>query len=231
MSINCLRSDRIHSAAGERPVVFVVDGSKSFRQAVEPVILSAGCLPRMAASAEEFLAYPRIHGPGCLLSELYLPGLSGMELQTLLAERTELPIIFMSRQVNVQWAVQAVKKGALGIFNKPLAHGLLLREVHHAIECSRAALRHLARLQVLRDRYDSLSAREREVMGFVVAGRLNKQIGGELGIAENTVKVHRCKLMRKMQTRSLAGLITMCMQLRLKGVEPLWDQPEQPYLS
>jgi FixJ family two-component response regulator len=219
MRINCLRIDQNHPAAVERPVVFIVDGSKSFRQAVEPAILSAGCRPRMAASAEEFLAYPRVLTPGCLLSELCLPGLSGMELQGLVAERTELPVIFMSRQVSVQLAVEAVRRGALGVFSKPLEHELLLREVHRAIECSRAALRLRARLQVLRDRYESLTAREREVMDFVIAGRLNKQIGGELGIAENTVKAHRCRLMRKMQTRSLAALITVGIQLRLKGVD------------
>ena len=232
MSPDCRKYvDRIASESVERPVVFVVDGDISFREALELVILSAGYDSRTAASAEEFLAHPRTIAPSCLLSELHFSGLTGLDLQRLVAERAELPIIFMSHQVGVQVAVQAVKNGAFGVFTKPLAHEFLLGEIRSALECSRAALRHLARIQWIRDRYDSLSAREREVMSLVVAGRLNKQIGSELGISEGTVKAHRHALMRKMQARSLAELISSTVELRVKAVRSLDDGRGSKYIA
>src|SRR5262245_61092870 len=182
----------------DAPTVFVVDDDPSVRQALGPLLRSAGYHPRTAASAEEFLARPRPRSPSCLLTELRLPGLTGLELQRLVLGRKELPVIVMSDRIDVQIAVQAMKAGALEVLTKPLVPDVLLNTIRHALERSRAALEHLARIQLLRDRYASLSAREREVMSLLVSGRLNKQVGGDLGIAEYTVKAHRGRLMRKM---------------------------------
>jgi len=213
MSHSRAYADGITSASAHGPTVFVVDGNQSLRESLESVIRCAGFLLRWAASAEEFLAYPSTIAPGCVLSELCLPGLSGLELQRRVAERTELPIIFMSGHASVQTAVRAVRSGALDVLIKPLAPDGLLRQLRYAIACSRAALSHRAHLQEILHCYGTLSAREREVMSLVVAGRLNKQISGELGICEGTVKAHRCALMRKMRARSLAELIFSLTQL------------------
>ena len=198
----------------ETPVVFVVDGDPSSRDALDVLIRSAGCLPRTAASAEEFLARPRVMAPSCLLVELYLPGLTGLGLQRLLFDRTELPIIFMSEHIDLPATVEAMKRGALEFLTKPLVRDVLLTAIRHAIECSRASLNHLAQIQVLQARYASLTRREREVMSLVVTGRLNKQVGCELGISEITVKAHRARMMRKMQARTVVELVTMIARLR-----------------
>jgi FixJ family two-component response regulator len=205
---------RSSSTYPETPTVFIVDGDDSVSAALEPLIRSAGWQPRTAASAEEFLARPRVMTPGCLLVELDLPGASGLDLQRLLSDRTELPIIFMSAQVDVAATVQAMKAGAFEFLMKPLAGDLLLHTIRQAVERSRTALRRVARMRALQERYESLSRREREVMGLVVSGRLNKQVGGELGISEITVKAHRGKMMRKMQAASFAELVTMAASLR-----------------
>ncbi len=227
MSPNCRYLDRISAESVESPVVFIVDGNKSVRDALAPVILSAGYQPRTAASAEEFLAYPRTTTPGCVLAELSLPGLSGLDLQRLIVERIELPIIFMSEHIRVETAVRLVKDGAFGVFTKPIVRDVLLSDVYDAIDCSRAALRHLAHLQRLRKRYETLTAREREVMSLVVVGRLNKQIGGELGISEGTVKAHRSTLMHKMRAQSLAELIAAFTELRARAARPPGDGPSR----
>jgi FixJ family two-component response regulator len=190
-------------------VVFVVDSDPSIRDALDVLIRSAGCQPRTAASAEEFLARPRVMAPSCLLVELQLPGLTGLGLQRLLFDRTELPIIFMSEQIDVPAIVEAVKGGALEFLTKPLVRDVLLTAIWHAIERSRASLHNLAQMQVLHERYASLTRREREVMSLVMSGRLNKQVGCELGISEITVKAHRARMMRKMQARSVIQLLAM----------------------
>lgn len=196
------------------PTVFVIDGDSSVREALDVLIRSRGWQPKAAASAEEFLARPRLMAPGCLLAELHLPGLTGLELQRLVCNRRELPIVFMTAHADLQAAVRAMKGGATELLTKPLAADLLLAAIHHAIEHSRAALNHLAYIEALQARYASLSAREKEVMALVAAGRLNKQVGGDLGITEFTVKVHRGRAMRKMQASSFAGLVTMMESLR-----------------
>ena len=198
----------------ETPVVFVVDGDPSVRDALDVLIRSAGCQPRTASSAEEFLARPRVMAPSCLLVELRLPGLTGLGLQRLVSDRTELPIIFMSEQIDVPATVEAMKGGALEFLTKPLARDVLLTAIRHAIERSRISLHHLAQMQVLHQRYASLTRREKEVMSLVVSGRLNKQVGGELGISEITVKAHRARMMRKMQARTVIELVTMIARLR-----------------
>jgi FixJ family two-component response regulator len=200
--------------SAEAPTVFVVDGDSSVREALDVLIRSGGWQPEAAASAEEFLARPRLMAPSCLLTELHLPGLTGLELQTLVCNRRELPIVFMTAHADLQAAVRAMKGGAIELLTKPLEVDLLLTAIHQAIEQSRCALNYLAHIETLQARYASLSAREKEVMALVAAGRLNKQVGGDLGITEFTVKVHRRRAMRKMQARSFAGLVTMMASLR-----------------
>src|SRR5215813_1271492 len=153
----------------ETPVVFVVDGDPSIRDALDVLIRSAGYQPRTAASAEEFLARPRVMSPGCLLVELHLPGLTGLGLQRLVSDRTEMPIIFMSEQIDVPATVEAMKGGALEFLTKPLVRDVLLTAIWHAIERSRASLHHVAQMQMLRRRYASLTRREREVLSLVVS--------------------------------------------------------------
>jgi FixJ family two-component response regulator len=197
----------------EIPNVFVVDNDRAVHESLDPLIRAAGCQPRMVACAEEFLALTDAVGPGCLLVELDLPGLSGLELQRLVAHRGELPIIFMSARADIQATVQAMKGGAFEFLTKPLSQVVLIDAIHGAIERSRAAGRLLARTGALQARYESLSRREREVMSLVVSGRLNKQVGGDLGISEITVKAHRGKMMRKMKATSFAELVTMAASL------------------
>jgi FixJ family two-component response regulator len=197
----------------ETPIVFVVDGDAATRAALAATIRSAGLQPRMMASAEEFLARPRLMRPNCLLVDLHLPGMSGLDLQGRVFERAEMPIIFMSSRADVPATVQAMKAGAFEFLTKPCANDVLLSAIGHAIERSHAALRHLAQIRALEQRYESLSRREREVMSLIVSGRLNKQVGGELGISEITVKAHRGKMMRKMQAASFAELVNMAARL------------------
>jgi FixJ family two-component response regulator len=213
MNLTHARSGRRLSQSFEIPAVFVVDSDATVRTALDELIRAAGFEPRMAASAEEFLAQPRALTPSCLLTELHLPGLTGLELQRRVFERTEMPILFMSGRPDVPATVQAMKAGAFEFLTKPLAKELLLNAIDSAIERSRAALRHAAQIHALQERYESLSRREREVMSLVVSGRLNKQVGGELGISEITVKAHRGKMMRKMQACSFAELVNMAASL------------------
>jgi Response regulator len=196
------------------PAVFVVDSDAAARAILEPLICSAGYAPRMIASAEEFLDLPREMTPACLLVELDLPGLNGLDLQRRVFERAELPIIFMSRNADVPTTVRAMKGGAFEFLTKPVQREVLLDAIGGAIERSHAALQHLTQVHALQERYGSLSRREREVMSLVVSGRLNKQVGGDLGISEITVKAHRGKMMRKMRASSFAELVTMAASLR-----------------
>ena len=197
----------------EVPIVFIVDADAATRGALESTIRSAGWQPRTVSSAEEFLSVARPTTPSCLLAELTLPGLSGLELQQRIFDRTEMPVIFLSERPDVRATVLAMKAGAFEFLMKPVAKDVLLDTLELAIERSRSELRQLERTRALRHRYESLSRREREVMRLVVAGRLNKQVGGELGISEITVKAHRGKLMRKMQAKSLAELVNMAASL------------------
>jgi len=197
------------------PIVFVVDDDISIRESLELLIRSAGWQPKISASAEEFLARPRVFTPSCLLLDVNLPDINGLDLQRLIADRAQLPIIFITGHGDVPMAVHAIKAGAVGFLTKPLVGDVLLSAVRHALTRSHTALRHEAQLSVLRDRYMSLSLRERQVMALVVSGRLNKQVAGELGISEITVKQHRGKMMRKMEAESLADLINMGARLRV----------------
>ena len=208
----CFRANP--SELPDSPTVFVIDSDDSVRKELEPLIRAAGWQPSMAASVEAFLTCPRIMTPCCLVTELQLPSLSGLELRRLIFERPEVPIIFMGKNLDVQAAVAAMKGGAFDVLTTPPAPDVLLAAIRQAIERSRAALNHLAHMKVLQERYESLSAREREVMSLVASGRLNKQVGGDLGIAEITVKVHRGRIMRKMQAGSLAELVNMFASLR-----------------
>lgn len=214
MNITHARPVCSSSRSPETPIVYVVDSDAAVREALELLIRSAGFQARTAASAEEFLASPRVAAPCCLVVELRLPGWSGLELQRSVGERTEMPVIFLSAHVDIQATVQAMKAGALEFLTKPFVGDVLMHAIRHAIERSQSELRVLARARALQERYESLSHREREVMNLVVCGRLNKQVGGELGISEITVKAHRGRLMRKMRAGSLAELVNMAANIR-----------------
>jgi len=197
------------------PIVFVVDDDVSVRESLESLIRCEGWQPETFASAQEFLDYPRVLTPNCLVLDVSLPGLNGLDLQRLVAgERTAMPIIFITGYGNVPMTVQAMKAGAVEFLTKPFDDGVLLTAIRAALERSRVALSLEAEMRVLRDRYASLSPRERQVMALVVSGLLNKQIGGELGISEITVKAHRGKVMQKMKANSLADLVKMAARLR-----------------
>jgi FixJ family two-component response regulator len=198
-----------------RPIVFVVDDDISVRESLELLIRSEGWRVETFASAQEFLARPRALVPSCLVLDVSLPGLNGLELQKRVAvERTDMPIIFITGYGDVPMTVQAMKAGAVEFLTKPFNDGALLGAIRAALERSRTALSREAEMRVLRDRYASLSCRERQVMALVVSGLLNKQVGGELGISEITVKAHRGKVMQKMQADSLADLVRMAAKIR-----------------
>ena len=196
--------------------VFVVDDDVSVRESLELLIRTAGWNPETFASAREFLSHPHPTVPCCLVLDVSLPGLSGLELQEQLADRTDMPIIFITGHGDVPMTVQAMKAGAVEFLTKPFNDAVLLDAIRGAIERSRTALHEKSAMQALRRCYASLTPREREVMELVVLGLLNKQIGGELGISEITVKAHRGQLMRKMKADSLAALVTMAARLGLR---------------
>ena len=198
-------------------IVFVVDDDVSVRDSLELLLRTAGWQPETFASAQEFLSRPSPTVPCCLVLDVTLPGLSGLDLQTRLAERTDMPIIFITGHGDVPTSVQAMKAGAVEFLTKPFKDDVLLDAIRGAIERSRAARRLGAELRALRHCYESLTPREREVMALVVSGLLNKQVGGELGISEITVKAHRGQVMRKMKAESLPDLVTMAARLGLRS--------------
>jgi FixJ family two-component response regulator len=200
-------------------VVFVVDDDASVREALQLLIGSAGWQAQTCGSAAEFLALPRAQVPSCLVLDLALPGLDGLELQERVAsERPDMPIIFITGHEDVPRTVRAMKAGAVEFLVKPLDGDVLLAAIASALERSRVALEHEVELVALRERYASLSTREREVMAWVVAGLMNKQVGSELGISEVTVKAHRGSLMRKMAAASLPELVNMSARLGIGGM-------------
>ena len=196
--------------------VFVVDDDVSVRESLELLIRAAGWQAETFTSAREFLARPRATVPCCLVLDVTLPGVSGLELQQQLIDRSDMPIIFITGHGDVPMSVQAMKAGAVEFLTKPFRDDVLLEAIRGAIERSRAALRQDSEMQLLRSCYASLTSREREVMALVVSGLLNKQVGGELGISEVTVKAHRGQMMRKMKADSLPALVTMASRLGLR---------------
>jgi FixJ family two-component response regulator len=197
-------------------MVFVVDDDVSVRESLELLIKTAGWRPETFASAQEFLSRPHPAVPCCLVLDMSLPGLNGLELQQRLAQRTDMPIIFITGYGDVPMTVRAMKAGAVEFLTKPFDDDVLLDAIRSAIERSREALRQESEMQALRSCYAALTPREREVMALVVSGLLNKQVGGELGISEITVKAHRGQLMRKMKADSLPELVTMAARLGLR---------------
>src|SRR3984893_767698 len=196
------------------PIVFVVDDDPSVRASLESLIGGAGWHAETFATAQDFLARPRVRTASCLVLDLSLPDLNGLELQRRVAvDRIDMPIIFITGHGSVPMAVKAVKAGASEFLTKPFRSDVLLRSIRLAIERSHTALRHDAEMQALQDRYASLSGRERQVMMSVICGKLNKQVGGELGISEITVKGHRGRVMQKMQAGSFANLVRLAAKL------------------
>jgi FixJ family two-component response regulator len=195
------------------PVVVVVDDDVSVRESLELLILTAGWKPETFASAEDFLHRSRSDGPSCLVLDVSLPNLSGLDLQKRIIDRTDMPIIFITGYGDVPTTVRAMKAGAAEFLTKPFSDDVLLTAIRQAIERSRAALAREADLRTLRASYASLTPREREVMALVVSGLLNKQVAAELGISEITVKAHRGRVKRKMQVDSLAVLVRVAAAL------------------
>jgi FixJ family two-component response regulator len=206
---------RSSSMSDSPAVVFVVDDDISVRESLELLIRAAGWQVEVFNSAQAFLARPRSFAPSCLILDVNLPDLNGLDLQKRVAsERTDMPIIFITGYGDVPMTVQAMKGGAVEFLTKPFGDEVLLSAIRHAIDLSRNALADEQEMRMLRDRYSCLSRREREVMALVVAGKLNKQVGFELGISEITVKAHRGRVMEKMEASSLAHLVTMAARLR-----------------
>jgi FixJ family two-component response regulator len=200
---------------GSTPVVFVVDDDISVRESLELLIRFEGWQPETFASAGEFLDRPRLRVPSCLVLDVSLPDLNGLDLQKRVVDRSDMPIIFITGHGDIPMSVRAMKAGAVEFLTKPFGDEALLSAIRNALERSETSLGDEAELSVLRERYASLSRREQEVMALVVSGLLNKQVGGQLGISEITVKAHRGKVMRKMKADSLADLVTMAARLRL----------------
>jgi FixJ family two-component response regulator len=209
------------------PIVFVVDSDPSVRESLELLVRAAGWRAETFASAQEFLARPRSVVPSCLILDITLPDLNGLELQERIAsERTDMPIIFLTGSADIPMTVRAMKRGALEFLTKPFDAEALLIGIQQAFKRSAAALGRESQLHALRTGYELLTQREREVMTLVVSGLPNKRVGGELGISEITVKAHRGNVMRKMKANSLANLVNMAARLRVTRsitTSPAWS--------
>src|SRR5271166_199668 len=204
--------------AGTDSIVFVIDDDPSFRRSTQLLIESAGFDVNGFASAEEFLQSLRSNVPACLLLDVRLPRISGLDLQQELSKAgIQIPIIFITGHGDIPMTVQALKAGAVEFLTKPFREQELLDAIRRAIDSDRAARLERAKLADLRGRYESLTPREREVMGHVVSGTLNKQIADELGRTEKTIKVHRHQIMQKMHARSLADLVRMAERLGINA--------------
>ena len=207
---------RISGASRATPVVFVVDDDISVRESLELMVQASGWRAETFPSAQEFLARPRALVPSCLILDVSLPDFNGLDLQKRVAiDRPDMPIIFITGHADVHMSVQAMKAGAIEFLTKPFGDEVLLGAIRQALERSRRALEHAAKMKALTESYSSLTPREREVMVLVVSGLLNKQVGGELGISEITVKAHRGQVMRKMKADSLPALVHMVARLGL----------------
>ena len=196
------------------PVVFIVDDDASVRDALKRLIRSVGLRVELFGSAQEFLQRGRPDVPSCLVLDVRLPGIGGLDLQRQLADaNVQTPIIFITAHGDIPMSVRAMKAGAVEFLTKPFRDQDLLDAIQIALERDRARLQREAEIAVLRERFESLTLREREVVAMVVSGMPNKQIAGEIGITENTVKVHRSRAMEKMQAQSLADLVKMVERL------------------
>jgi FixJ family two-component response regulator len=205
---------RILPMSTAMPIVFIVDDDISVRESVELLVRNENWKPETFASAQEFLNHPRTLVPSCLVLDLSMPGLNGLELQKQLTmQHIDMPIIFITGHGDVPKSVQAMKAGALEFLTKPLDNNALITAIRSALERSRLALAHDAEMRELRARYALLTSREQQVMALVVSGLLNKQVGGELGISEITVKAHRGQVMHKMKADSLATLVKLAAKL------------------
>ena len=211
-----------HDAQTESPLVFVIDDDPAVRDSLQGLIRSAGWQAEAFATARDFLALPRAGVPSCLVLDFSLPDIDGLDLQRRVAEQGhDMPVVFVTGYGDVRKVVRAMKAGAVDVLTKPFDSSMLLGVIANAIALSRDAIREQAALRALRERYASLTPREREVMALVTAGRLNKQVAGELDISEITVKAHRGKMMRKMHARSFAALVEMAARLRASAPRPL----------
>jgi FixJ family two-component response regulator len=205
----------------EQPVVFVIDDDRSVRDALEGLLRSVGLTVQSFGSTQEFLQGERLDAPGCLVLDVRLPGRSGLDLQRELADSgIHLPIVFITGHGDIPMSVRAIKAGALEFLTKPFHDQELLDAIQLGIERDRARRRDAAAIAGLRERLDSLTRREREIMALVVTGRMNKQIAADLAVSEITVKVHRGHVMRKMRARSLAELVRMADRLGVSTASP-----------
>jgi FixJ family two-component response regulator len=212
----------------QKPIVFVVDDDVSVRESLELLINFAGWQPETFASAAQFLAHPRTATPSCLVLDVSLPDLNGLELQKVIAsDRTDMPIIFITGHGDVPMSVQAMKAGAVEFLTKPFDDEVLLSAIQHAIKRSMAVLNDQVEITALRASYESLTPREQEVLRLVVAGMLNKQIALKLGISEITVKAHRGKMTHKMKAESLADLVKTAVRLGLAPARNPWRTTER----